>query len=428
MDTQDKRGWWPENMADERMPEPKADPLEWLAIENGKIIFGRLKDEDGGFDFPGEVVQLGQVLTFDHCDYLGTRDVAFAADGTFVVQGEPPADYTQCWDVSDSGFCGDTLDEMGRYFRDSFLTAEDAGEHTIGFVHWGQTQLKLVEAAGRLALISPDTRTPWEIEMLQAGAREERERCLARIDAAARRSDLPEAERPVVERTVAEISGLVIAAGLATEAALPPAADSFQARVDVWMEACFGTAISADKLERGDRLLEEVLEMLQSEGYPLQRVASLTSYVWSRVPGYPPQEVGGVKVTLAAFCSAHGINMHAAGEAELARIWTKIEAIRAKQAAKPTGSALPQAWSVAAKDWRPTHRHVKRGSTYRLIGEAEAQVSSPSYEVFTSSPYRPLREGDRLAVYEAEDGKLWVQLADEFGDGRFEALPTSEEA
>ena len=35
---------------------------------------------------------------------------------------------------------------------------------------------------------------------------------------------------------------------------------SFQDRVDPWMQACFGAEISADKLERGDRLLEEVLE------------------------------------------------------------------------------------------------------------------------------------------------------------------------
>ena len=48
-------------------------------------------------------------------------------------------------------------------------------------------------------------------------------------------------------------------------------------------------------------------------------------------------------VTLAAYCLAHGLDMHEAGETELARIWTKVDAIRAKQAAKPTGSALPTA-------------------------------------------------------------------------------------
>ena len=48
-------------------------------------------------------------------------------------------------------------------------------------------------------------------------------------------------------------------------------------------------------------------------------------------------------VTLAALCLAHGEDMHAAGETELARIWTKVEAIRAKQAAKPKHSPLPAA-------------------------------------------------------------------------------------
>ena len=57
---------------------------------------------------------------------------------------------------------------------------------------------------------------------------------------------------------------------------------SFQDRVDPWMQACFGAEISADKLERGDRLLEEVLELLQSGDYPSERIAALTKYVWSR--------------------------------------------------------------------------------------------------------------------------------------------------
>jgi hypothetical protein len=40
--------------------------------------------------------------------------------------------------------------------------------------------------------------------------------------------------------------------------------------------------------------------------------------------------------------------MEKSAQTELARIWGKIEAIRAKQAAKPTGSALPQKWNAAA--------------------------------------------------------------------------------
>lgn len=128
-----------------------------------------------------------------------------------------------------------------------------------------------------------------------------------------------------------------------------PAAEpvAFQARVAPWMDACFGAEIASDRLERGDRLLEEVLELLQSGEYPQERVAALIGYVWSRPKGEPAQEVGGVMVTLAAYCLAHGIGMHDAGEVELARVWTKVEKIREKQAAKPTGSALPMAWPAS---------------------------------------------------------------------------------
>lgn len=122
-----------------------------------------------------------------------------------------------------------------------------------------------------------------------------------------------------------------------------PAANvaSFQARVQPWMMACFGPEISADRLERNDRFIEEALELVQASSYPKERVLALVDYVYGRDQGEINQEVGGVMVTLAAHCLAHGVNMHEAAETELARIWTKVEKIRAKQAAKPTGSALP---------------------------------------------------------------------------------------
>lgn len=115
----------------------------------------------------------------------------------------------------------------------------------------------------------------------------------------------------------------------------------FQPRVEPWMRECFGDVIPFDKEERGDRLLEEVFELLQSGGYNPARVLALRDYVWGREIGEPAQEAGGVMVTMAAYCLAFGLGMHEAGETELARIWTKVPQIRAKQAAKPTGSALP---------------------------------------------------------------------------------------
>ncbi|MBZ9600687.1 hypothetical protein [Phyllobacterium chamaecytisi] len=128
----------------------------------------------------------------------------------------------------------------------------------------------------------------------------------------------------------------------ADEAYEAPTEATFQQRVQPWMMACFGQEISDDQLERGDRLAEELFELLQSVGYPRERLSFLEEYTYSRPKGEPSQEVGGVMVTLAAFCLAHGLDMHEAGETELTRIWTKVEKIRAKQAAKPKHSPLPE--------------------------------------------------------------------------------------
>jgi len=73
--------------------------------------------------------------------------------------------------------------------------------------------------------------------------------------------------------------------------------------------------------------------------------------------------------------------------------------------------AVLSASQPAPSPWRPTHRHVKRGSTYQVIGEAELQATDP------------VCEGTVLTVYKAEDGKLWVRPTYEFKDGRFETLP-----
>ena len=117
--------------------------------------------------------------------------------------------------------------------------------------------------------------------------------------------------------------------------------ESFQARVQPWMIACFGPAIAAEGAERNHRFLEESLELVQACGCTASEAHQLVDYVYGRPVGERAQEVGGVMVTLAALCLAQGLEMHVAGETELARIWTKVEAIRAKQAAKPKHSPLP---------------------------------------------------------------------------------------
>lgn len=119
-------------------------------------------------------------------------------------------------------------------------------------------------------------------------------------------------------------------------------AEPFQQRVQPWMKACFGETISRDVIERNHRFLEEALELVQSTGCTASEAHQLVDYVFGREIGETRQEIGGAMVTLAALCLALGEDMHAAGETELARIWAKVEKIRAKQAAKPKHSPLPQ--------------------------------------------------------------------------------------
>jgi hypothetical protein len=105
------------------------------------------------------------------------------------------------------------------------------------------------------------------------------------------------------------------------------------------MERCFGATSAADKPERAYRFLEEAIELVQACGCSKEDVVKLIDYVYSRPPGVPIQEVGGVRITLAALCNALGINEDVAAEQELARCWKHIEKIRIRQQSKPHANA-----------------------------------------------------------------------------------------
>lgn len=64
--------------------------------------------------------------------------------------------------------------------------------------------------------------------------------------------------------------------------------------------------------------------------------------------------------------------------------------------------------------WKPTHRHKKRGSTYRVIGQAVLQTAEPA------------PDGAHMIVYQDEKGLVWVRPSAEFYDGRFELLHKEE--
>lgn len=111
---------------------------------------------------------------------------------------------------------------------------------------------------------------------------------------------------------------------------------SLQRRAHEWMMSCFGPTITNNREERGNRFLEEAVELVQACGMPPERAHRLVDYVYGRPIGERRQEVGGVELTLAALCTAYGIDKAEAAEAELARAWHNIDKIRLKQAAKPS--------------------------------------------------------------------------------------------
>lgn len=131
---------------------------------------------------------------------------------------------------------------------------------------------------------------------------------------------------------------------------------TFQAHVAEWMGQCFLPSLYSNMTERGDRLLEEVLELLQAHGYDKARIPTLVDYVFGRPVGDPAQEVGGVMVTLAGYCWVAGLDMHADGQAELDRINQPdvMARIRAKQEAKNAlhfDTPLPGNAGAAVEEW-----------------------------------------------------------------------------
>ncbi len=117
---------------------------------------------------------------------------------------------------------------------------------------------------------------------------------------------------------------------------------TYQKRVVKWLLVCFGVEIAHNTVERSHRFVEEALELVQACGATASECHQLVDYVFGRSVGEKEQEIGGVMVTLAALCFAQDLDMDWEGEKELRRVWEKIDQIRAKQAAKPKLSPLPE--------------------------------------------------------------------------------------
>jgi NTP pyrophosphatase (non-canonical NTP hydrolase) len=141
---------------------------------------------------------------------------------------------------------------------------------------------------------------------------------------------------------------------------LAPVNTPFQFRVLGWMMDCFSMEVCLDAIERNHRFLEEALELVQACGCTKSEAHQLVEYVYARDVGEVNQEAGGVMVTLAALCLANDRDMHTAGEVELARVMRPevMAKIRAKQAAKPRFSPLPEEPLYDVERWTAVERRM----------------------------------------------------------------------
>lgn len=188
---------------------------------------------------------------------------------------------------------------------------------------------------------------------------------------------------PGIYRTVPDWEHLVILARMGQVVA---ESDNrgFVARVGDWLKACFTREIIIDPDQRNHRFLEESLELVQCLGCTKDEAHQLVDYVFGRDEGKRHQEIGGVMVTLAALCWAHGIgNLNGLAEIELARVWGKIEQIRKKAGGEARRlAAAGQITMSIIDDWLRQHPNLmltrdQRSDLEELIREDYAPPDDP---------------------------------------------------
>lgn len=92
-----------------------------------------------------------------------------------------------------------------------------------------------------------------------------------------------------------------------------------QVMVERWVQANFGLE-AMDPAERGLRLVEEAMELAQALGTPRSKMANVFAAIYSKEPGDPFQEAGGVGMCLLACCESIMISADDAELEEIARV------------------------------------------------------------------------------------------------------------
>lgn len=76
---------------------------------------------------------------------------------------------------------------------------------------------------------------------------------------------------------------------------------------------------STDTRVRALRLLEEAIEYAQASNVDRQQAAELVLHVYSKEPGHPMQELGGVGLTFLAACNSRFVDAQTVTDLELQR-------------------------------------------------------------------------------------------------------------
>lgn len=87
-----------------------------------------------------------------------------------------------------------------------------------------------------------------------------------------------------------------------------------------WCVDNFGES-AANTLERVYRVLEEAIELGQSEDVPFEEVMRIAAHVYSKPKGRPDQEVAGTALGLMAYCEHKGLLVDTCEQMELERVY-----------------------------------------------------------------------------------------------------------
>lgn len=112
--------------------------------------------------------------------------------------------------------------------------------------------------------------------------------------------------------------------------------------------------------------------------------------------------------------------------------WIKCLDCGAAGPTEDTEAEAIAAWNAralsATRTETPTHRHKKRGSEYVLIGMGKVQAENWHSQApgFAFSVPVPVDMAEVAIYRDVKDGSLWARPREEFEDGRFEPLSTTE--